>query len=90
MMLPIDTEVLMPSNDPVILASAQLEELDCSKLYRAYSPKGRKSATEPRIIFKVLGLRLHERDIFKQEARNGLPEEYRLHVAVGGRTGAGS
>ncbi len=53
-MLPIDTEILIPENDPVRLASAQLEELDYSKLYRAYSPKGRKSAAEPRIIFKVL------------------------------------
>jgi len=53
-MLPIDTEIIIPADDPVRLASAQLEELDYSKLYRAYSPKGRKSATEPRIIFKVL------------------------------------
>lgn len=54
MMLPMDTEILIPANDPVRLASAQLEELDYSKLYRAYSPRGRKSAAEPRIIFKVL------------------------------------
>jgi len=54
LMLPMDTEILIPADDPVRLASAQLEELDYSKLYRAYSPKGRKSAAEPRIIFKVL------------------------------------
>lgn len=54
MMLPIETEILIPTNDPVRLASAQLEELDYRKLYRAYSPKGRKSAAEPRVIFKVL------------------------------------
>ena len=50
----MDTEILIPENDPVRMASTQLEELDYSKLYRAYSPKGRKSAAEPRIIFKVL------------------------------------
>lgn len=54
LVLPIDTEILIPTDDPVRLASAQLEELDYSILYRAYSPKGRKSAAEPRIIFKVL------------------------------------
>ena len=53
-MLPMDTEILIPADDPVRLASAQLEELDYSKLYHAYSPKGRKSAAEPRVIFKVL------------------------------------
>ena len=36
------------------LLSAQLEELDYEKLYRAYSPRGRKSAVEPRVLFKVL------------------------------------
>ena len=36
------------------VANAQLEELDYRKLYQAYSPKGRKSAAEPRIMFKLL------------------------------------
>ena len=35
------------------LTSAQLEELDYRKLYEAYSPTGRKSAADPRVIFKV-------------------------------------
>jgi len=54
LILPIDTEILIPEQDPVRLASAQLEELDYRKLYRAYSAKGRKSAVEPRIMFEVL------------------------------------
>ena len=37
------------------VANAQLEELDYGKLYQAYSPRGRKSAAEPRIMFKLLG-----------------------------------
>ena len=36
------------------VANAQLEELDYRKLYQAYSSRGRKSAAEPRIMFKLL------------------------------------
>lgn len=45
---------MIPEDAPVRELSAQLEELDYRKLYRAYSPKGRKSAAEPRVLFKVL------------------------------------
>lgn len=44
----------MPENAPVRLTSAQLEELDYRKLYRAYSAKGRKSKVDPRVLFKVI------------------------------------
>ncbi len=54
MVLALDHEKILPENAPVRLASAQLEELDYSKLYRAYSPKGRKSAADPRVMFKVM------------------------------------
>ena len=50
----MDMEIAIPQDDPVRLASAQLEELDYRELYRAYSSTGRKSAAEPRIIFEVL------------------------------------
>lgn len=43
----------MPENAPVRLTSAQLEELDYRELYRAYSPKGRKSKVDPRVLFKA-------------------------------------
>ena len=33
------------------MTSAQLEELDYRKLYAAYSSGGRKSITDPRVIF---------------------------------------
>ena len=49
-----NSELLIPENAPVRLLSAQLEELEYGKLYKAYSPKGRKSAAEPRVLFKVL------------------------------------
>ena len=53
LILAIDNEIMLPENTPVRLTSAQLEELDYSKLYRAYSAKGRKSKVDPRVLFKV-------------------------------------
>ena len=50
----LNSEILLPENAPVRLTSAQLEELDYRKLYRAYSPKGRKSKVDPRVLFKVM------------------------------------
>ena len=50
----INSEILLPENAPVRLTSAQLEELDYTKLYRAYSVKGRKSKVDPRVLFKVM------------------------------------
>ena len=52
-MLPFSVGMKIPEEDPVRQASAQLEELDYTQLYRAYSPNGRKSAVEPRILFGV-------------------------------------
>ena len=46
--------MMLPENAPVRLVSAQLEELDYRKLYEAYSPIGRKSAADPRVMFKVM------------------------------------
>lgn len=54
LVISLNTEILLPSNAPVRLASAQLEELEYRKLYEAYSPKGRKSAADPRVMFKVM------------------------------------
>ena len=50
----LNHENLLPENTLVRLISAQLEELDYSKLYSAYSVKGRKSKVEPRVLFKVM------------------------------------
>lgn len=52
--LPISENIVIDEHEPVYVANAQLEELDYRKLYQAYSPKGRKSAAEPRIMFKLL------------------------------------
>lgn len=54
LVLSMNSEIMIPENAPVRLLSAQLEELEYGKLYEAYSPKGRKSAADPRVLFKVL------------------------------------
>jgi len=41
-------------NEPARLTSAQLEELDYRKLYRAYSARGRKLKVDPRVLFEVM------------------------------------
>lgn len=54
LVLTLNSEIILPENAPVRLTSAQLEELNYGRLYRAYSPFGRKSAADPRVLFKVL------------------------------------
>ncbi len=54
LVLVLNSEILLPEDAPVRMASAQLEELDYRKLYEAYSSKGRNSATDPRVMFKVM------------------------------------
>lgn len=54
LMLPIDLEVLIPEDDSVRLLSLMTEELDYSKLYKAYSQKGRNPVVTPKILFKIL------------------------------------
>ena len=49
----LNEEYLLPENAPVRLTSAQLEELDYGKLYRAYSPRGRKSKVDPLVRGKA-------------------------------------
>ena len=54
LVLALHSEMMIPEEAPVRLLNAQLEELEYGKLYEAYSTKGRKSAAEPRVLFKVL------------------------------------
>lgn len=54
LVLILNSEVKLPKDAPVRVTSAQLEELDYRKLYAAYSSKGRKSVTDPRVMFKVM------------------------------------
>ena len=45
-------EKVIPADDSVRLLDRIVEEMDLSKLERAYDVRGRKSATEPSIMFK--------------------------------------
>ena len=54
LVLAINNEILLPENAPVRLTSAQLEGLDYTKLYCAYSARGRKSKVDPRVLFQVM------------------------------------
>lgn len=54
LVLPLNFEILIPEDDSVRLLSEILEGLSYKKLDNAYSPNGRKSALNPRIMFKIL------------------------------------
>ena len=47
-------EGLVPNDDSVRLLSHELEDLDYTKLYQAYSAKGRNPAVDPKTMFKIL------------------------------------
>ncbi len=54
LVLPLNLEGLVPDDDPVRLLSHELEDLDYSLLYQAYSAKGRNPAVAPKTMFKIL------------------------------------
>ena len=54
LVLSLNSEILLPENAPVRLTRLQLEELDYSKLYAAYSSRGRKSKVDPSVLFQVI------------------------------------
>jgi transposase len=54
LVLPLSLEGLVPDDDSVRLLSHELEGLDYSLLYQAYSAKGRNPAVDPKTMFKIL------------------------------------
>ena len=54
LVLPLNLEGLIPDDDSVRLLSHELEDLDYSLLYQAYSAKGRNPAVDPKTMFKIL------------------------------------
>ena len=54
LVLPLSLEGLVPEDESVRLLSHVLEELDYTKLYQAYSTKGRNPAVDPKTMFKIL------------------------------------
>ena len=51
--LPLQMETMIPSDDPVRLASAFVEGMDLSELYSTYD-RIRKNQASPRQIFKIM------------------------------------
>ena len=54
LVLPLSLEGLIPEDDAVRLLSHELEELDYTLLYQAYSARGRNPAVDPKTMFKIL------------------------------------
>lgn len=54
LVLPLSLKGLVPNDDSVRLLSHELEDLDYSLLYQAYSAKGRNPAVDPKTMFKIL------------------------------------
>lgn len=54
LVLPLCLEGLIPEDESVRLLSHELEELDYTLLYQAYSAKGRNPAVDPKTMFKIL------------------------------------
>ncbi len=52
--LPLELDGFVPKDDSVRLLSQILEELDYTKLYQAYSAKGRNTVVDPKTMFKIL------------------------------------
>ena len=47
-------EKIIPENDSVRLLDAIIDSLDLNRLYETYSKNGRKWATEPTVMLKIL------------------------------------
>ena len=54
LVLPLNLEGLIPEDESVRLLSHELEELDYTLLYQAYSAKGRNPAVDPKTMFNIL------------------------------------
>lgn len=71
LVLPLSLEGLIPEDESVRLLSHELEELDHTLLYQAYSAKGRDPAVDPKTMFKILtyaySQNIFRKDISKRE-----------------------
>ncbi|MBQ3662854.1 MAG: IS5/IS1182 family transposase, partial [Clostridia bacterium] len=56
LVLPLETEHLIPKDAKVRLLDQVLEELNYKGLYLTYSDKGRNSAVEPVTLLKIMVL----------------------------------
>ena len=83
LVLILNSEIKLPEDAPVRVTSAQLEELDYRKLYAAYSSRGRKSVTDPRVIFKVMAYGYQCGIFFQPKVGRSLPMMKEDHMRKG-------
>ena len=73
--LPLNLEGLVPDDDSVRLLSHELEKLDYSLLYQAYSAKGRNPAVDPKTMFKILTY-AYSRNIYSSSKLEACANKY--------------
>lgn len=49
----LDYEIKIPEDDPVVLLCEEMERLDYTQLYEAYSRDGRSPAVSPKVMFML-------------------------------------
>ena len=83
------TEIRISKHNALYQASIQLEELDYTKLYRAYSGI-RKSQIEPRVLFKVLVCAYMKGVYSSRKIEELCREKSGISLAAGGSENTGS
>ena len=66
--LPLDLEISIPSDDPVRLVSAFVEEMDLSELYKTYG-RIRKNQATPRQMLKLIRRQAGHLVLLRQKAK---------------------
>ena len=84
--LPLDLEISIPSDDPVRLVSAFVEEMDLSELYKTYG-RIRKNQATPRqmlklVIYAAMNRIYSSRDIRKAWKRAITKNQARLYTKL--------
>ena len=84
--LPLDLEISIPSDDPVRLVSAFVEEMDLSELYKTYG-RIRKNQATPRqmlklVIYAAMNRIYSSRDIRKACKRDITKNQARLYTKL--------
>ena len=84
--LPLDLEISIPSDDPVRLVSAFVEEMDLSELYKTYG-RIRKNQATPRqmlklVIYATMNRIYSSRDIRKAYKRDITKNQARLYTKL--------
>lgn len=82
LVLPLSLEGFVPDDDSVRLLSHELEELDYTLLYKAYSSKGRNPAVDPKTMFKILTYAYSQNIYSSRKIDAGLPQGYQLYVVA--------